>query len=66
MALRKFMAAVVLLSAFIKAVTKLRVASCTSPVLALIVACRKFVMASITWVGVWLGKTGFKIVMDGE
>merc|ERR1719370_2313674 len=42
------MAAVVLLSAFIKALTKLMVASYTSPVLALIVACRKFVIASIT------------------
>ena len=44
------MAAVVLLSAFMKALTKLMVASCTSPVLAFIVACRKFVIASITWV----------------
>ena len=49
------MAAVVLLSAFMKALTKLMVASCTSPVLAFIVACRKFVIASITWV--WVKKT---------
>ena len=62
MALRKFMAAVVLLSAFMKALTKLMVASWTSPVLALMVACKKFVIASITWVGVWLGKTNFYFV----
>ena len=65
-ALRKFMAAVVLLSAFMKALTKLMVASCTSPVLALIVACRKFVIASITWVEGSLGKIGFKTVLNGE
>ena len=62
MALRKFMAAVVLLSAFMKALTKLMVASCTSPVLALMVAWRKLVIASITWVGVLLGGKRFNFI----